>query len=153
MTGAMRFLAGSARRIVTVLGLAATVLSAGTAHGVGGESQEAGPAYLAAFYRNEEGVVANVLDKNGNQRLLKLVMLIKVKNPEFDKQKLQDLWPEISQEVMFLLGEYKIESLFTPEAKEEFRQVLIKLLKELTKKAYKDGELVQDMLFEDFVYQ
>lgn len=153
MIGAMRYFAGSARRIITVLSLVAAALSAGTAHGVGGGNQEAGPAYLADYYRNEEGVVANVLDKHGNQRLLKLVMLIKVKNPEFDKQKIQDLWPEISQEIMFLLGEYKIESLFTPEAKEEFRQVLINLLKELTKKAYKDGELVQDMLFEDFVYQ
>lgn len=142
------------RFIVAILAFVAVIAASGSAFAVGGgESGEGGPAYLAEFYRNEEGVVANVQDKHGNQRFLKLVMLIKVKNPELDKKKMQDLWPEITQEIMFLLGDYKIESLFTPEAKEAFRLELIKLMQETTKKAYKDAAMVQDMWFEDFIYQ
>lgn len=118
-----------------------------------GGGGDAGGANLAGFYRNEGGMILNVTDKNGNPRLLKVVVLVKLKTPEMDQAKIAGMWPELVQETMFLVGDYRMESLYSLETKEDLRQKILALFKTLVKKAHGDGDIVQDILYEEFVFQ
>lgn len=122
------------------------------AYAVGGGG-DAGGANLAGFYRNDGGMILNVTDKNGNPRLLKVVVLVKLKTPETDQAKIAGMWPELVQETMFLVGDYRMESLYSFETKENLRQKILALFKQLVKKAHGDGDIVQDILYEEFVFQ
>lgn len=105
------------------------------------------------FFRGPEGIIANLLDRKGALRVVRVNLQILVKVPEVNHKRLRDLWPEIAQEIGFVLAGYRVEDLKSRAASERLRAEIKAMVVNLFIKYFKDKESIEDVFFEELVAQ
>lgn len=105
------------------------------------------------FFRGPEGIIANLLDRKGALRVVRVNLQILVKVPEINHKRLRELWPEIAQEVGFILANYRVEDLKSRAASERLRAEIKAMVVNLFIKYFKDKESIEDIFFEELVAQ
>lgn len=148
--------------VCTLLALVAVALTCTrTAHAeesggvdVGGATGgSSGEKPTTPFFRGPEGIIANLLDRKGALRVVRVNLQILVKVPEVNHKRLRDLWPEIAQEIGFVFAGYRVEDLKSREASERLRAEIKVMVANLFIKYYKDKNSIEDVFFEELVAQ
>lgn len=119
---------------------------------VGGE--EAGSAKsLSPYFRGPESIIANLLDRKGMLRVARVNLQILVKAPEINHPRLHEMWPEIAQEIGFIMATFRLEDLKDRNAMERLRLDIKQFVVTVFSKNFKDKDSVEDVFFEELVAQ
>lgn len=118
-----------------------------------GTSGSNGEKPATPFFRGPEGIIANLLDRKGNLRVVRVNLQILVKAPEVNHRRLRELWPEIAQEIGFVLAAYRVEDLKNRDASERLRVEIKTMVTNLLIKYHKDKNSIEDVFFEELVAQ
>ena len=122
--------------------------------GVDVGSEEAGDAKpLSPFFRGPESVIANLLDRKGLLRVARVNLQILVKSPEINHPRLREIWPEITQEIGFMMASFRVEDIKDRNAMERFRLDIKQFVENVFNKTYKDKNSIEDVFFEELVAQ
>lgn len=116
-----------------------------------GEAGDAKP--LSPFFRGPESVIANLLDRKGLLRVARVNLQILVKNPEINHPRLREIWPEITQEIGFIMASFRVEDLKDRNAMERLRLDIKQSVENVFNKTYKDKNSIEDVFFEELVAQ